>query len=160
MLKKKLGILCSAAIALAMALAPSASFAGEPTNNTKPWYVGSTAYNGDASVYTSMQDNVAWGVNESMTAGDVDYLVVSCGNVGAGYVGNVKSVRVSFTHAQGDIDMKVYRLDGTLIGQSTSTANLEILDVSAQKAGAVVVMVYGYLGAANAGGYSVTQVCK
>lgn len=162
MLTKKLGTLGGAAIALALALTPSLSLASEPLNNNPPWLQppnSPVSFRGDASVFTSTAINVGWGTPEPLTANDTDYFVVSCGGYQGG-LGTVQSVRIDFTHAQGDIDIQVFKTDGTLIGSSTGVTNTERVDVSAQKAGAVVLKVRGYLGVGNAGGYQFSQWCQ
>jgi hypothetical protein len=162
MLTKKLGIFCAAAMALATALVPASAHAGEPLNNNRPWPQSPndpSGFRGDASIFTTVNIQHGWGTAEPLTAGDQDYLVMSCGGY-AGGLGNVQFVRVDFTHSQGDIDIQVFKTDGTYIGQSISSSNKELLDVSAQKAGAVVMRVYGYNGVANAGGYKVSLWCK
>jgi hypothetical protein len=156
MLMKKLGFLSAVALALTMVLVrPSLALASEPLNNTAPWYnppVG--AFKGDASAYTTTT-NASWGNREDMLANDVDYHILSCGGLPT-----MSYVRIYFTHAQGDIDLKVYTTDGTLLGTSQGVSNTEYWDVSAQKLGAIVIKVYGYLGAANAGGYTVEEHCQ
>jgi hypothetical protein len=163
MLTKKLGTVCAAGLALATLLArPSISFASEPLNNNPPWLQppnSPISFRGDASIFTTTASNVGWGTPEPLTANDVDYFVVGCGGFQGG-LGTVQSVRIDFTHAMGDIDIQVYKTDGTFIGSSTGVTNMERVDVSAQKAGAVVLKVYGYLGAANSGGYKFSQWCQ
>jgi len=160
MLTKKLGSLSAVALALAMVLVrPSLALASEPLNNTPPWFnPPGGAFKGDASVHTATT-NASWGTHEDMTLNDVDYHVVSCGGLN-GHGGTMSRVWIFFTHAQGDIDLKVYSTDGVLLGSSQGVTNTETVDVSAWGTGAVVMKVYGYNGVANAGGYSVEQDCN
>jgi hypothetical protein len=55
-------------------------------------------------------------------------------------------VRIEFSHAAGDLDLKVSR-GGTEVGTSQGTSDSE--EVTASTAGTYVVQVYGYSGAAN-----------
>jgi len=59
-------------------------------------------------------------------------------------------VKIDFTHSQGDLDLYVYRSDGTtVVGSSTGTGNTEQVSLSGQPAGTYYVKVYGYNGAQN-----------
>ena len=59
-------------------------------------------------------------------------------------------VRIDFAQSQGDLDMVVYRADGTTVaGSSTGNGNSEIISLNGAAAGTYYVKVYGYLGASN-----------
>ncbi|MFO0806899.1 MAG: pre-peptidase C-terminal domain-containing protein [Gemmataceae bacterium] len=63
--------------------------------------------------------------------------------------------QINFTHANGDLDMTVYRADGTtVVGSSTGTSNSESVSLNGQPAGTYYVKVYGFNGATNS--YSMT----
>jgi hypothetical protein len=161
MAMKKLGTFCAAALALGVALVPSIARASDPLDNTPPWFsTPGVMWVGDASIVTgTLNGTVGIGNPIPFPTGDVDWVVFTCGGV-PGALGTVKSVRINFTHAQGDIDMEVRKLDSTFIGRSTSTANFEFLDVSALNAGAVAVKVYGFNGVGNAGGWKPQIGCQ
>lgn len=161
MAMKKLGTFCAAALALGVALVPSIARASDPLDDKAPWFsTPGSMWVGDTAIVTgTLNGTVGIGNAVPFPTGDVDYFVFACGGA-AGALGTVKSVRINFTHAQGDLDIEVRKTDSTLIGRSTSTGNFEYLDVSAQKAGAVVVKVYGYLGVGNAGGWKPQIGCQ
>ena len=61
-----------------------------------------------------------------------------------------ESVRIDFTHNQGDLDLLVYRADGTtLVGSSNGYTDSEEVSLDGQPAGTYYVEVYGYLGVFN-----------
>lgn len=66
------------------------------------------------------------------------------------------SVRIAFTHSQGDIDLRLYNSAGTQVGASEGTGNSESISLNGLAAGTYTAKVWGYNGAANAGGYSLT----
>ncbi len=59
------------------------------------------------------------------------------------------SVSISFTHSQGDLDLKLYNSSGTQIGASTGTGNSETISLNGVVAGTYYVQVYGYQGVQN-----------
>ena len=59
------------------------------------------------------------------------------------------SVAISFTHTQGDLDLKLFNSAGTQIGASTGTGNSETISLNGLVAGTYYVQVYGYNGAQN-----------
>ena len=59
------------------------------------------------------------------------------------------SVSISFTHSQGDLDLKLYNASGTQIGASTGTGNSETISLNGRTAGTYYVQVYGYQGVQN-----------
>lgn len=157
-LKAALGV-----VALALTLgAPSRARAAEPANNTPPWNPGSALYHGDVSVYTVAASGAEFGNVEAITTTtDVDYSLVACGGFTDGannLVTTLKSIEVRLAAGAGDLDIAVYTTDGKLLGSSTGTGTVEVVDVSARKRGAVVLKVYGYAGAR--GTYTVTERCQ
>ena len=59
-------------------------------------------------------------------------------------------VSIEFAHSQGDLDMVVYRSDGTtVVGSSTGVGNQEYMNLNNQPAGTYYVKVYGWNGATN-----------
>jgi hypothetical protein len=161
MAMKKLGTFCAAALALGVALVPSLARASDPLDNTPPWFsTPASIWVGDTAIVTgTLNGTVGIGNAIPFPTGDVDYYVFACGGA-TGALGTVKSVRIWFTHAQGDLDIEVRKTDSTLIGTSTGITNNEFVDVSAQKAGAVVVKVYGYNGVGNASGWKPEITCQ
>jgi hypothetical protein len=145
-MNKKTGRAFGGFLAACMLIA-SPAMATEPLNNNAI-FTGSP-HRGDHSTYGILDVNatVQFAAFESISpSGDVDYQVISCQNDAAP---KVKKIELSFTHAQGDIDMCVYTLAGTLIGCSTGTTNNEIVDLSGVNWKTVVLKVYGYAGATN-----------
>lgn len=65
------------------------------------------------------------------------------------------SVSIAFTHAQGDLDMRLYNSAGTVVGSSGGSGNSETVSLSGLAAGTYTVEVFGYNGAINPG-YSLT----
>lgn len=156
---KTLGALGVAGLAAALLMfLPTAARAGEPLNNTPPWStLNPNQFDGDAQVFTT---TVATGnlynqwINQT---GDVDYIVLGCGNAIAGK-GTVKQVQINFTHANGDLDMVAYSTTGATIGSSAGVTNTETINVAAQNRGTIVLKVYGYNNAVNL--YGVTLTCQ
>lgn len=62
---------------------------------------------------------------------------------------SANSVRLTFTHAQGDLDVELYNASGALLGRSQGTTNSEALSLANRAAGTYYVRVYGYRGATN-----------
>src|SRR5262249_41132391 len=56
-------------------------------------------------------------------------------------------VHIDFTHALGDLDMKLFDSGGTQIGISQGTTNSEEISLQGLAAGVYFVEVYGYSGA-------------
>ncbi len=71
----------------------------------------------------------------------------------------VSRVSISFTHANGDLDMKLYDSNGSRIDSSESTGDQESIELSSQgiTSGTYYVEVYGYDGATNSYSLSVEQ---
>lgn len=163
MMRSKLGVGLLGAAALALVLArPASSLAGEPGNDTAPWStISSTSFQGTADVFTTTATSCAFGSAGAITsATDVDYYIVSCGGYQTGNsLGTVKEIKLGFTHAKGDLDMRVYSTDGTLLGGSYGFTDTETYNVAAQKRGAVIIKVYGFKGALNPT-YNVTLACQ
>jgi len=165
MLIKKLISLTTVAVALTMALArPSLALNFEPLNNTPPWFTNggqpTSGFHGAANAYTTTDSNTGWGEAEDMPANDVDYHIITCGGLNTN--ATVSKVFISFTHAMGDVDMQVFTMAGQLLATAQGVSNFEQVDLAAlgQRRGGIVIKVYGFLGAANSGGYKITQYCQ
>ena len=88
-------------------------------------------------------------------ANDVDYHLISCGVAGK----KITDLKILFGHASGDLDMAVYRMDGTFIASATSTTDDEIVTVSNfTNQNTVQLRVYGWAGATN--NYNVEIFCQ
>ena len=59
------------------------------------------------------------------------------------------SFDLAFQHAQGDVDMEIYNVSGTLLGRSESATDNENFSLSANAGDFYFVKVYGYEGATN-----------
>ena len=79
------------------------------------------------------------------TGTDVDYFRFV--TAGPGVSGN--SVRLDFTHAAGDVDMRLYDVQGVELRASTGVTNSEEVSLSGLAAGTYYVKVYGFAGATN-----------
>jgi hypothetical protein len=161
MMRSKLGILGAATFALVLAR-PTPSFAGEPGNNTPPWgTISNTSFGGTADVFTTTATSMDFGGDYAITSStDVDYYIVACGGYQTGNsLGTVKEIKLGFTHAKGDLDMRVYSTDGTMLGGSYGFTDTETYNVAAQKRGAVIIKVYGFNGALNPK-YNVILACQ
>lgn len=135
-------------------LAPAGALATEPTNNNKIWTASLS--NTDMSIYQGTAGAAtSWNTLEYIdTVGDNDYHIVSCG-------GNqtLRSVGIGLTHTAGDLDIKAYRLDGTLLGSSSSISDYESVDVLASGQKAVVLRVFGFNNATNIYRYRISAGC-
>lgn len=58
-------------------------------------------------------------------------------------------VTINFSHAQGDLDMRLFNSSGTLLRRSEGTGNSETVSLNGLPAGTYFVRVYGYQGAFN-----------
>ncbi|HZN35065.1 MAG TPA: pre-peptidase C-terminal domain-containing protein, partial [Pirellulaceae bacterium] len=65
------------------------------------------------------------------------------------------NVRITFLHAQGDVDMELYNASGIRLRYSNGVTNAEQISLSGLAAGTYYVRVYGYLGVFNPS-YSLT----
>lgn len=59
------------------------------------------------------------------------------------------SLSISFSSAQGDLDLRLIDSRGTVLRSSTGTGDLESIDISGLAAGKYFIDVYGYRGAFN-----------
>lgn len=146
---QKLVIPCLGALICSIAQERSSS-AFEPVDNTQP-----NSNHQNATIYACQTFNCGWIDSESIqVAGDVDWSIPSCGFNAL----KLQKIIVDLNSAAGDLDIAVYRLDGTLIGSSTSsTSRTETVITSSTTANALVLKVYGF-GAAT-GKYTVRTVC-
>jgi hypothetical protein len=122
---------------------PRTVAASEPGNDTQPHAGGWAWFNGMVSMYsTKISGTGAWpDIEVIVPSGDIDYHVLAC----AGR--NISGVGITYPTYQGDIDIEVYGIDGTYIGGSYGVSGSEWVDISALSKQAVVMKVYGYLGA-------------
>ena len=82
----------------------------------------------------------------SIEAGDPDWYRFTLG--AAGRSGD--KATITFTHAQGDLDLALYASNGTtLLSQSNGVANSEEVSLAGLSAGTYYLRVYGYDNAAN-----------
>ncbi|MBN2359024.1 MAG: PPC domain-containing protein, partial [Deltaproteobacteria bacterium] len=69
------------------------------------------------------------------------------------YAGETLTVDLLFSHAAGDLDLKIYNAAGTVVARSTGVTDNEQAVATAAGAGNYYVQVYGYDGAQN--GYAI-----
>jgi hypothetical protein len=69
----------------------------------------------------------------------------------------MQSVEIDFTGSTGDLDIEVYQFDGTLVGGSYGTGNVEIVNTSSTDANSLVLKIFGFHGATNT--YTVWTHC-
>jgi hypothetical protein len=142
-----LGLLLTANMALS-----HTGLAAEPMDNAAPWKWSSLYGNTTLYVSTNAMGTGSDGINSSS---DVDYLVMAC-TTGARHR-PVSLVAINFTHAQGDLDMAVYDLQGNYLAGSQGVTDRELVDIGAFGEQVVVLKVYGYNGAT--GNYGVSLSC-
>lgn len=138
-----------ASLVIGSSAALAADTPGSAVNNNYPWMYTGHPVAFQKEVYAMnawMSSGDIYGHDcavESST--DVDYIVMSCNGwksvSGAG-------IRMQNPSA-GDLDIKVYRLDGTLVGTSQGTTDMEFVDALPQQEDTIVLKVYGYAGATN-----------
>jgi len=147
---------------LASARSSFAMIGSEPINNNPPWTVGFPAFWGPVSLLTNYnwQNGGATGfAHDAIDAvGDVDYLVMGCYSPSGQIRNTIKELKITFTHANGDIDMDVFGMDGNLIGGSHGITNQELVDTSALNRSLLVLKVYGFNNAQNS--YTVFITCQ
>ncbi|MBN2359435.1 MAG: PPC domain-containing protein [Deltaproteobacteria bacterium] len=85
-------------------------------------------------------------------ADDPDWVAVSLN------VGDSMRAALSFTHADGDLELAFYQQSGSFITSSTSTTDNEQIDYTATAAGTYALRIYGFLGAENSYTLTVTVV--
>jgi len=124
----------------------------EPTDNAYPW--SNLPYHGNLTTFVCASTQCGWGGIEAISpSGDNDYFMMVCG---AGTV--ITQVWISFTGSQGDLDMQVWKPNGTFYGGSYGTGDQEIVNTSALNRSDVVMNVYGWAGATNS--YTVLINCS
>ena len=133
--------LLSCAIATSMVLAPIASFALEPANNTAPWKnTGGGSF--DTTVYASVGRSSWQGFEQIASSSDVDYIFFTCFN---GL--KMSQAQIDFTNSKGDLDVTAYDINGRVLGSSSGTTNTEVVNVQSFGLNVVILKVYGYNGA-------------
>jgi hypothetical protein len=111
----------------------------EPYNNNYPW--STDVFENTVSMwelrppYNSGTNNWTESINPR---GDKDYFVMTCGGR------EVQSVYIGILDNIGDLDIKVYDLNGNFLGVSQGVTGYESVDVSSRHLQAVVLYVYGY----------------
>jgi hypothetical protein len=157
---KRLALMAATVLGLAFG-STTAVRAFEPIDNTPPWAVGpGTPTHTNTTTYVA-KDTANWGPRADQTIStstDVDYLVATCAKSALAANGTINSLSIDFTHASGDLDIVVYDVLGSELGRSTGVGNSETVSLSALKTSAAVIKVYGYLGAQNT--YGVTISCQ
>ena len=78
-------------------------------------------------------------------ASDQDYFKINL--TGTGTSSNY--IKASFTHANGDVDMKLLNSAGTVVKSSRGTTNSENISLNGLAAGTYYLQVYGHNGAMN-----------
>gem|GEM_PF-4417465 len=86
--------------------------------------------------------------------GDEDFFVLSLNK------GDHVRILIEFTHANGDIDAKVFDQDGRTVVSATSSTDNEEIQFEAQSDGAYYLKVYGYGGAKNSYNLDVTITAR
>jgi hypothetical protein len=85
--------------------------------------------------------------NLSVEAGDADFYRFTLNSAGR----SGDQLAVEFSHAAGDLDLQLFRADGsTLVSESTGVGDGETISLAGLAAGTYVARVVGYAGAANA----------
>ncbi|MFM6578809.1 MAG: pre-peptidase C-terminal domain-containing protein, partial [Dolichospermum sp.] len=79
------------------------------------------------------------------TSSDQDWFQFTIANAGR----ESDYVRIEFTHSLGDVDFKLYDLNGIEVGSSTSVDDAEEISLDGLAAGTYRVNIYGYNGAVN-----------
>lgn len=127
----------------AFLLAPTPGDAMEPSNDQGTW---KHPYgNIDLTFYTTAAPGSRWGGVEAISSSsDVDHVLMACNGR------NVTGVDIYLEPGTGDLDIYVYDLAGNLLGSSGGVTNFETVYLSAFTKQAVIIKVYGYLGATGA----------
>ncbi|WP_035367395.1 pre-peptidase C-terminal domain-containing protein, partial [Dolichospermum circinale] len=79
------------------------------------------------------------------TSSDQDWFQFTIANAGT----ESDYVRIEFTHSLGDVDLKLYDLNGNEVGSSTGINNAEEISLDGLAAGTYRVKIYGYNSAVN-----------
>lgn len=147
----KTGLAALMSIGLVSTLVGSA-LGAEPGNNTLPYMF--TGFRGDVQTYGApalMNSTITYLNADAISpVNDVDYLYATCQGLPVKVVG--------INNFSNDLDIKVYDMGGTLIGQSTSVTPSESVDTSAVSRAGVIVKVYGFNGATSAS-YAIWVAC-
>jgi hypothetical protein len=160
----KIAVVCAMAMSC-LALSGRSSYAmvgSEPINNNIPWTVGFPAFWGPVSLLTNYNwqnaGAVTFGHDAIDAVGDVDYLVMACYSPPGQIRNTIKELKITFTHASGDLDIDVFGMDGATIGGSHGVTDQEVVDTSALNRSVLVLKVYGYNNAQNS--YFVYLTCQ
>lgn len=152
-LKSAVSVLFALAVVIA---GEHASFANEPTNNTFPG--GSPDWYGTPYMFECSTSGCGFGGGsfggyplEISSSSDIDYFVVVCGAHKT-----ISSVSINI-NTSADLDLQVYKLDGSLVGGSYGTTNYESVTTSSATMNALVAKIYGYGGAQS--GYQLNFAC-
>ncbi len=147
-----------------LALCATATAAHADPDDNYPWsdpgaFTNSVSLVSRAYSGTSGPDGLA-----ISSATDVDYHVVTCGTMvhpitGLASPGIISSIRIDFAHAQGDLDITVYSMEGAVLGTSNGMGNYEVVGLgTAANRSIAVLKVYGYRGAVN-NNYGISLYC-
>lgn len=152
---KQLAYLTMVAI-LAVYLTPVVGMGAEPVNNIYPWINKPDGYEhmytGDLMVHTLYMENggyasYSYGGTQSgknyIEVNDVDYFMLVCGDPES-YISVAQLQHVS---ADGDLDLEVFNTRGAFLGGSYNVTDNEDVYLGFDRYSAVVVKVYGYMGA-------------
>lgn len=91
------------------------------------------------------------------SSSDTDYFFMNCGRL-YNSQGVVNKASINFTHANGDLDIEVYSVEGEMLGASRGVTDSEAVSIAWAGRSTAVLKVYGYSGAIN--GYDVVITCQ
>lgn len=158
-MRKTMRMVCGTFLAATMAFGSSTQ-ASEPGNNT--FTFNSTQLAGDYEVLANTSGLGLPGLlTGSLSAGDIDYVVVSCANRFKPHMDDIQLGGSPWGgNLPGDYDIRVYDPDtGNLIASSTASGTAaEIVNMSAFNRPTVVVKVNWYSG--PSGNYQLRVDCS
>ncbi len=100
---------------------------------------------GSASNLGSIEGVHEYGPLTIHNADDADYYKFTTSAEG----GKDDAVRITFSHARGDLDMRLLNSDGVVVSSSNSTRDVEEISLKGLAAGTYYVHVLGFSGASN-----------